>query len=96
MIPRNRLIYCRYLETEDTLPGGKIVLLDGSKRAITSQQGRIVAAAAGGYDADGVWQPTDPRLCEGAWILHAAFKRQPAREPDHFWVHEDDVLAVLG
>ena len=96
MIPRNRLLYCRYLDPVDTLPGGRIALLDGSLRAITAQQGIVEAVAAGGHDEDGIYQPTDPALKPGALILHVAFKRHPCADDKHFFVHEDDVVAVLA
>lgn len=96
MKPRNRLLYCRYLDPEDTLPGGRIILLDLSKKAITSQQGVVEAVAEGGYDAEGDWVPMDPLVQKGAWILHTAFKRVPCADDKHFFVAEDDVVAVLG
>ena len=96
MTPRNRLVYCRYLDPVDTLPGSRIALLDGSLRAITAQQGIIEAVASGGYDDEGDWVPTDPALAPGRLLVHAPFKRIPTRDDQHFFVHEDDVVAVLA
>ena len=95
MIPRNRLLYCRYLDPEDRLPGGRIHLLDGSLKAITSQQGIIVSIGTDGRDDEGDPVPVDSRLQPGAWVLHTAFKRIPAPEDGFFFVHEEDVVAVL-
>ena len=99
MIPRNRLLYCRYLDPVDTLPGGRIALLDGSLRAITAQQGIVEAVSAGGLDTEGDFVPMDERLKPGAWILHKGFTRTESPLPhdhQHFVVHEDDVVAVLA
>jgi len=96
MIPRNRLLYCRYLDPEDTLPGGKIILLDLSKKAITSQQGIIVSVGTAGRDEEGDPVPVDERLLPGTWILHTAYKRIPSDNEGFFFVHEDDVVAVLA
>ena len=74
---RGSLILCRYPETEDTVPGSPIILLDGSKTAITSQQGVVEAVGPGHYDEDGYFVPMDPRLKPGAWITHTAFARKP-------------------
>ena len=97
MKPRNRLLYCRYLDPEDRLPGGRIHLLDGSLKAITSQQGIVEDVSEDGYDEDGDFVEHEAALEAGAWILHTAFKRIPSTVGDdkHFFIHEDDVIAVL-
>lgn len=93
---RGRLILCRYLDTEDTLPGGKIILGDLSKQAITAQQGLIEAVGPGEYDEDGDWIAQDPDLKPGAWIMHRAFARLPWPEEGLFLLHANDVVAILG
>lgn len=93
---RGRLILCKYLETEETLPGGRIALLEGSRNAITAQQGQVVAAGPGEYDEDGDWVPQDPDIKPGAWVLHKAFARKPWHDEAFFILHADDVVAILG
>lgn len=92
---RGRLILCRYVETEDTLPGGKIALLQGSKDALTSQQGIVEAVGPGERDEDGDWVPMDPGLVKGAWVVHRAFARKPWPDPSLFLLHADDVIAIM-
>jgi len=94
--PTGGLILCRYLDTEDTLPGGKIHLLDRAKQDITSQQGLVEAVGPGYYDEDGDFVPMDPDLTKGTWILHRAFARREAHEPEYFMIHANDVVAILG
>ena len=90
--PTGGLILCRYLDTEDTLPGGKIHLLDRAKQDITAQQGIVESVGPGYYDEDGDFVPMDPDLTKGTWILHRAFARREAHELEFFLTssEEDD------
>lgn len=90
-----RRLLCRYPVTEDTLSGGRVILLDASKRSITQQQGMIEQAGPGDYDEEGAFTPTDPHLAPGTWILHAPWKRVPTWDDELFLLHEDDVLAYF-
>jgi len=93
--PLRRLLLCRELPVEDTIPGGRIALLPSTLAAITQQQAEVVAVGAGEFDEDGDYIASDPRLKPGTWILHKAFQRVASGNPDEFFIHEDDVVAIL-
>lgn len=85
MIPLGKRVLIRDLDTEETLPGGKIVLLDDTRINLTEQQAEVVAAGAS----------CDERLKPGTWILHKPFARIAGPDATTFWINEEDCVAVI-
>ena len=82
--PLRGRVLCQPVLTEETLPGGVIVLTDDRRAQMTSQQAEVVAVGA---DVDGL-QPGD-------WILHKDFARCFVGQDDLFTLLDDDILAKL-
>lgn len=82
--PLGTRVLCRRLLTEETVPGGRIILLPDRLEADTNQQAEVVAAGAS----------CDPALVPGAWVVHTAHARSEAPD-DMFWILEDNIVAII-
>ena len=83
--PLGNRVLIRDILTDETLPGGKVVLLDDTRLNLTSQQAEVIVA---GKDCD-------QRLVEGAWIFHKPLCRSEGPRDGEYWIKEDDVVAVI-
>jgi co-chaperonin GroES (HSP10) len=101
--PRAGKALVKRIETEDTLPDGKVVLLDDAKRRMTSGQFEIVAMGAKTICKDDDCQR--PHMClgshygelaVGAWVLLAPRSLIATDDPAIFLISQDDVLALLS
>ncbi len=82
--PLGRRVLCRRILTEETVPGGRVVLLPDRLEAETDQQAEVVAAGAA----------CDPALTPGTWVVHTPMARSEG--PDGmFWINEDNIVAVI-
>ena len=84
--PLGHRVLVKELDTEETLPGGKIIMLDDTLKYHTQSQAEVISA---GKDCD-------PRLKKGAWILHKPFARAKGPQDNVYWVNEEDVVAVIS
>ena len=88
--PLGRRILCKPIITEETLPGGRLLLLEDTRSHLSRNQAEIVAV--GTRDEDG---PCDDRLKPGDWVLLRDFAKASLNDTDEFLVREDDILAVI-
>lgn len=95
MKPLGNKILVRDIRTEETIDGGKIVLLEETRANLTTQQSEVVATGPGGRDEDGDLVPMDERLVAGAWIVHRPFCRIPSDQDGLFFITQTDVVAIL-
>ena len=86
LTPLGNRVLCRPVLTEETLPDGRIILMEARREALTDQQAEVISASAS----------CDPRLTEGTWVLHKPMKRVKVEDGDEaFWLLEDDIVAIL-
>lgn len=108
---RGRLLV-RPVETEETMPGGHIILTAKSRETLTAHQCEVVAVgspalchdpedcerpqAAHAIDDEGMVHPSN--VAVGDWLLvrPRCFVEGPEPERKEWYIHQDDVLAVLG
>lgn len=81
--PLGDRVLCRPVATDEHMAGGTIVLMEGTRANLTSEQAEVVAV---GPEAHG--------LKAGDWVLHKPFARKEAPD-EQFWLAADDILAVL-
>jgi co-chaperonin GroES (HSP10) len=94
--PLGNRILCRRVLTEETLPGGKVILLAERREQSAAQQAEVVLAGQGRFDEDGAYAPVDARLTPGTWILHRQFARSHTSEDgEYFLLKEEDIVAIL-
>ena len=84
-LPLRDRVLCREIKTEETKPGSKIILVEDTRDNLTQQQAEVVAV---GPEND------EPRLVEGAWIVHRPFARVHV-EDGLFYLKAEDVVAIL-
>jgi co-chaperonin GroES (HSP10) len=102
--PRAGKALVKRIETEDTLPEGKVVLLEDTKNKMTSGQFEIVAlgGALPCTDYDNCERPHDEgdfhvqQAKEGDWVLLAPRSLIATDDSSLFLVSQDDVLALLS
>jgi hypothetical protein len=107
--PRAGKLLVKRIETEDTLPEGKVLLLDDTKNKMTSGQFEIVAVGDDlvcenedcerqhywKYKAGiGRTHGAPPKV--GAWVLLAPRSLIATDDPIIFLVAQDGVLALLS
>lgn len=95
MKPLGDRVLCREVEVEETFPGQRIILLDGSLKSITQCQAEVVEVGPGTTDDEGDFVPMDPRLKPGVWILHEAWRRTDSGEDGLFFLKAEHVVAIL-
>ena len=94
--PLGNRILCRKVLTEETLPGGKVILLPERRDLASCQQAEVVLAGQGQFDEEGDFAPVDSRLTPGTWILHRQYARtQTDDEGEYFLLNEADIVAIL-
>ena len=94
-VPRAGLLLIRRPETEATLPGGRIVLMENTLTHLTQGQAICLAVGPPAHDEDDEEIPIDPRVVPGAWIVTRFRNWTPTDQPDEFLIRQADVVAVF-
>lgn len=106
MLPARGRVLVRKVETGDTLPGAKVVLLDKTREELTAQQAEIVAVGEPSACRDEEcerrhfqrWAEGWHHVFDGKrgdWVLLAPRSLTEGPEGTYL-VWQDDVLAVLS
>lgn len=109
MTPARGKLLVRPIETQETLPGGKILLTQTTRDGLTAQQAEVVAVGAGTVCEQEncerphttLTQDAIPKLVHerhihsGQWVLLAPRCLVETDTPNLYVCAQDDVLAVL-
>lgn len=95
-LPGRALI--RMVQTEETLPGGRIILTDPVRQAIALQQGELVAVGESPPDLVEDEYPHHAeltRLESGAWLLLRSRSWMETDVPGLYVIRQQDILATM-
>jgi co-chaperonin GroES (HSP10) len=108
VIPARGKLLLKKLETEETLPGGLVILPETVREGLTTCQMEVVALGEPDYCNDddcerphndmergGRAHQRHRALAVGAWIILAPRRLVEADEPGYYLCNQDDVLAVV-
>lgn len=110
MTPARGKLFVRPVETPESLPGGKILLTESTRKDLTAQQAAVVALGDFPYCDDlecerehwskepqpGVYHGRHFFHAKvGSWVLLAPRCLVETDEPNLYVCSQDDVLAVL-
>ena len=105
MIPRPGLALVRPVVTQDTLPGGRIILTENVRKYTAMAQAELLDIGTPADAEDYQWQDLEEGesaweelsgLQPGAWLLVRNRVWVEADVPDVFLLRHEDILAVLG
>lgn len=102
MRPARGRVLVRRVETEETLPGGRIVLPETVREGMTGQQVEVVAVGLWPECSDGDCGRLHEdgqhpcRIDAGAWAVVAPRSLVATDEAGVYVVAQDDVLAVIS
>ena len=104
LIPRPGLALIRPVTTQDTLPGGRIVLTANTKQYLIGQQAELLDIGTRAEDddyqyedeADNPWESQLRHLRGGDWLLLRHRTWIPTDVPERFLVRHEDILAKLN
>ena len=108
MKPARGLLLVKRVDTEETLPNGKVVLPESVRESLAAYQAEVIAVGEPTWcetpdcdrlhdeAANRLWHHTPAGLVPGAWVVVAPRRYVAAEDgTEQFFARIEDVLAIL-